>query len=99
LNERIRELAPSSASASYDFVCECADDHCFEVVPMMVAEFDAVSAKAGRYVVARGHERPRAEDVVERHERYVVVSRPLPAAQTATAARADQGGSDHASSG
>jgi ATP-binding cassette, subfamily B, bacterial len=99
LNERIRELAPTSASASYDFVCECADDHCFEVVPMMAAEFDAVSAKAGRYLVARGHERPGAEEVVERHGRYLVVSRPVPAEEAAAASSGGQPGSEEASSG
>jgi ABC-type bacteriocin/lantibiotic exporter with double-glycine peptidase domain len=76
LNERISELEASSASS---FVCECANDHCFEVVTMTAADFDALSAKPGQYLVALGHERADSDEVVEQHERYVVVSRPLPA--------------------
>jgi len=46
-----------------------------------------VSGKSGWYLVARDHEREHrgAEEVVERHERYLVVSRPLPAEQAAAA--------------
>jgi ATP-binding cassette subfamily B protein len=101
VNERIRELETPSASGSYDFVCECADDHCFEVVTMMAAEFDAVSGKSGWYLVARDHERERrgAEEVVERHERYLVVSRPLPAEDAAAAASGGRRGSEDTSSG
>jgi ABC-type bacteriocin/lantibiotic exporter with double-glycine peptidase domain len=83
INERIRELEASSASESCDFVCECADGHCFEVVTMKRAEFDAVTATPGRHLVARGHERPVGEEVVERHDRYLVVSRPSPADEAA----------------
>jgi hypothetical protein len=32
----------------------------------------------GQYLVALGHERADSDEVVEQHERYVVVSRPLP---------------------
>jgi hypothetical protein len=69
LNKRIRELEATSASASCDFVCECADDHCFEVVMMKAAEFDAVIAKPGRYLVANGHQRPNGEGLVQQHDR------------------------------
>jgi ABC-type bacteriocin/lantibiotic exporter with double-glycine peptidase domain len=69
LNKRIRELEATSASASCDFVCECADDHCFEVVMMKAAEFDAVIAKPGRYLVANGHQRPNVEGLVQQHDR------------------------------
>jgi ABC-type multidrug transport system ATPase subunit len=89
-NERIRELEASSTSASGDFVCECADGHCFEVVTMKAAEFDAVTAKPGRYLVARGHERPGVEEVVAQHERYVVVARQLPTEKTTAASSGAQ---------
>jgi hypothetical protein len=69
LNKRIRELEATSASASCDFVCECADDHCFEAVMMKAAEFDAVIAIPGRYLVASGHQRPNVEGLVEQHDR------------------------------
>jgi ATP-binding cassette subfamily B protein len=98
VNELIKELEASRASASYDFVCECADDRCFEVVTMKAAEFDEVTAKSGRYVVAGGHERRGAEEVVERHERYLVVSRRLPASEAAAAPSRGQRGSEEASS-
>jgi hypothetical protein len=99
VNERIRELEAPSASGSYDLVCECADDHCFEVVTMMAAEFDAVSGKSGWYLVACDHERRGVEEVVERHERYLVVSRPLPAEQAAAAASGGRRRSEDTSNG
>lgn len=99
MNQQIRELEASRASTSYDVVCECVDDHCFEVVTMKAAEFDAVTATPGRYVVARGHEHAGAEEVVERHERYLVVSRPLPAKEAAAASSGGQRDSDQAGIG
>src|SRR4029450_11530959 len=89
-NERIRELEASSTSASGDFVCECADGHCFEGVTMKAAEVDAVTAKAGRYRVARGQGPRGVEDVRAQHERYVVVARQLPTEKTTAASSGAQ---------
>src|SRR5215204_565641 len=99
MNERIRELEASSPSGSCDFVCECADGHCFEVVTMKAAEFDAVTAKLGWHLIARGHERPVGEEVVERHAHYLVVSRPLSAEQAAAAASGGRRASEDTSGG
>jgi hypothetical protein len=65
----------------------------------MAAEFDAVSVRSGWYLVARDHERRGAEEVLERHERYLVVSRPLPAEQAAASASGGRLHSEDTSNG
>ena len=74
VNERIRELVASWAS-TYDFVCECLDERCFVPVAMTAPEFDAVCADVDIYIVAPGHERPGADEVIQASGHYTLVSR------------------------
>ena len=55
------------------FRCECGDQGCTFAVRLTVAEYESVRAYATRFVIARDHENPESEHVVEEHERFAVV--------------------------
>jgi hypothetical protein len=55
------------------FVCECALRSCDATIELTRAEYDRVREQPILFAAAPGHEIPDVEDVVERHERYVVL--------------------------
>lgn len=56
------------------FVCECGRLGCNEIIELLPSEYEAVRADARRFVVRNGHE-TGPEDVLEAHERYLVVAK------------------------
>jgi len=56
------------------FLCECLRADCNELVELGAGEYEAVRADATRFFVLPGHEL-ELDAVVERHDRYLVVSR------------------------
>jgi hypothetical protein len=72
VNERIREFEPVKAGGEYDFVCECLDDTCTEVMQLTWQEYESGHVEPGQFAVLPGHERER-NDVVLRTERYFLV--------------------------
>jgi hypothetical protein len=55
------------------FVCECALRSCDATIELTRAEYERVREQPILFAAAPGHEIPDVEDVVERHERYVVL--------------------------
>jgi hypothetical protein len=70
LNERFATMLPIS-----DWICECADETCFQTVSLTVAEYEAIRAHPARFPVLPGHARPDVETVVEVNERFLVVEK------------------------
>ena len=56
------------------FRCECGDEACTCEIELTVAEYESVRAYATHFVIARNHENPESEQVVEEHERFAVVA-------------------------
>jgi hypothetical protein len=73
VNERIRELAPANGEA--EFLCECGDADCVEPIVMSLVQYEAVREEGSRFVVRPGHEVPDIENVLERVNRFTVVSK------------------------
>jgi hypothetical protein len=71
VNERIRELHPGGALV--DFVCECNDESCADLVPLSLDEYSEVRSVATSFLVAPAHERLGDGQIVGRYERYLVV--------------------------
>ncbi len=71
--ERGRDLADEERVIK--FVCECGDAGCTRLIGLTVAEYEAVRTNPRRFAVLGGHDVGEAEDVVERHERYIVVEK------------------------
>ena len=73
-----REMFDDGPDALAPFLCECPDRRCTHVVRLTPAEFEAASSVEGRFVVLPGHEgRMLGGDVIERSDRFTLVSRAL----------------------
>jgi hypothetical protein len=71
------EVLGDEPEAVAPFLCECADRRCTHIVRLTPVEFEAASSVEGQFVVLPGHEgRVRGEGVIERGERFTLVSSP-----------------------
>lgn len=59
---------------SVPFICECADPSCTQVLPIDLADYEAVRRNPRRFLHADGHDDGLGEPV-ELHEGYVVVEK------------------------
>jgi predicted ThiF/HesA family dinucleotide-utilizing enzyme len=57
------------------FVCECGRLGCNKLIQLTRAEYEAVRQNPRRFAILDGHEIPEAEEIVERHDRYLVVEK------------------------
>ena len=57
------------------FVCECGRLNCTRLIQLTRAEYEGVRAHPRRFAIVEGHEIPETEEIVERHERYLVVEK------------------------
>jgi hypothetical protein len=57
------------------FICECGRMGCTRMIELTRAEYEAIRANPRRFAVLAGHEIDDVEDVVERHDRYLVVEK------------------------
>jgi len=71
VNERVKELVPSEAGI--EFICECGYDECIERVPLSSDEYERVRSDPVEFFVKPGHETPDVEEVVETHDRFLLV--------------------------
>jgi hypothetical protein len=76
VNERIAsEDHDTTTPHELELVCECSDRECLKVLRIDVAEYEWLRSSPRRFAVLPGHEAPAVEDVVERHDRFVVVEK------------------------
>ena len=78
---RFREINESAqpqreSQGAGRFVCECADRSCSTFIEVSPAVYAEVRANKRRFIAAPGHELPDVEEVVERHEGFVVIEKP-----------------------
>jgi hypothetical protein len=81
VNERIEELATSTAFPS--FICECPDLACAEKLQVTLTEYERVRSIPNQFIVATGHEVLRVERVIVETNRYVVVAKLSPGTEVA----------------
>jgi hypothetical protein len=62
-------------SGRLSFVCECGRLNCTRLIQLTRAEYEGVRAHPRRFAIVEGHEIPETEEIVERHERYLVVEK------------------------
>ena len=74
VNERVAELV-EDAAVPPEFVCECGRHGCAERVPVPLDEYERVRAHPRRFLVARGHERPEVEKVIDERDGFLVVEK------------------------
>ncbi len=75
VNERVAEAAQRFESDEAEFVCECADPACTQPVSMKLEQYEAIRADPTRFAVARGHEVPDIEKIVEDAGEFLVIEK------------------------
>jgi len=76
VNERIASAGHDPAIPhELELVCECSDRDCLKMLTIEVAEYEWLRLNPRRFAVLPGHEAPAVEDVVERHEHFVIVEK------------------------
>jgi hypothetical protein len=87
VNERIESAATKLSPMFTEFMCECADDTCFEHVSLTLEEYTSIRNSGPTYFVVRpGHTNSEIERVVGGEaDRYDVVQKLGTAAEVATA--------------
>ena len=63
------------ADSALEYVCECGDDNCNQLVRMTREDYSHVRQNPTHFLVLPGHEEPDAEVVVEDHGTYRVVEK------------------------
>jgi hypothetical protein len=79
-NERLRRAADSHGFRLGDrapFVCECADEHCYEIVMLALADYEHIRAHPTWFLLVAGHEEEDAglERIVDAEQGYAVVEK------------------------
>ena len=59
--------------ATNPFRCECGDNACTCAIRLTAAEYESVRAYPTHFAIARNHENPESEQLIEEHERFAVV--------------------------
>jgi hypothetical protein len=78
-NERRAELEHEAHVSQDDrvpFVCECDHPSCAHAIVMRLDEYEQAVKPPDQFVVRPGHEDPAVERIIERHDGYIVVSKP-----------------------
>jgi hypothetical protein len=57
------------------FVCECGRLRCNRLIQLTRADYEDIRENPRRFAIIDGHEIPEAEEIVERHYRYLVVEK------------------------
>ncbi len=85
INERLeQDLAQLGIGGLQEFVCECGDRDCSEIVRLTLPEYEHTRSHPRWFFVVPGHVYPEVEDVVERHDRFELLEKVGATAQIAT---------------
>ncbi len=57
------------------FLCECGRLGCNKLIQLTRAEYEGIRANPRRFAILDGHAILEAEEIVERHDRYLVVEK------------------------
>ena len=62
-------------SGLLSFVCECGRLNCTRLIRLTRSEYEGIRENPRRFAIVEGHEILEAEEIVERHDRYLVVEK------------------------
>jgi hypothetical protein len=93
VNERLRELGEgfSLVSELGDFVCECGNTACAELIRMTLPAYEQLRSNPKHFIVVKGHEEPGYEKVVSQEDDYYIVEK-LPGGPAEIAVKEDPRG-------
>jgi hypothetical protein len=67
--------AGQESSGLLSFVCECGRLNCTRLIQLTRPEYEGVRENPRTFAIVEGHEILEAEEIVERHDRYLVVEK------------------------
>jgi hypothetical protein len=75
VNEQVRELNRGFGveETTMTVICECGDGSCTERIEISTPAYERIRGDSRDYVIAKGHEIPDVETVVQETESYDVV--------------------------
>ena len=75
INEKIEDLNETFGlvTETMTVVCECGQLECTEQIELEIPTYERVRADPTHFVVLPGHEIPDVEQVIEEHERFLVI--------------------------
>ena len=74
-----KNILKTSAEGRYEeahFICECGEISCEAKISLPVETYRAIRQNKLHFFVKPGHEIPKAETVLERHESYCLIEKP-----------------------
>jgi hypothetical protein len=76
-NQRLHDVVETQLpeSKSVAFICECADDQCFERVEVGLAQWQAVADQPYYFLIVAGHPRVDGEHVIDTLGPFEIVSK------------------------
>jgi len=79
VNEQIVKMTDRFRAqlSEIDIVCECADTTCVGSIRINATTFAGIDRDTGKFLVLPGHEDEQVEQVLEKHEGYYVVLKPI----------------------
>jgi hypothetical protein len=77
VNEQIRDLNRDfgAEQGSMSVICECGHADCTQRLEIGVSDYERVRGDSRHYVIAKGHEIPDVERVIEQTDGYDVVQK------------------------
>jgi len=76
VNRNILETSAEGRWEEAHFICECGELSCEERISLPVETYRAIRQNKRQFFVKPGHDAPKAEKVIERHESYALVEKP-----------------------
>ena len=70
---RARTTPASTNGGERSFRCECGDPQCELAITLTPSEYERVRGRTTHFAVARNHENPEREAVVEENARFTIV--------------------------
>jgi hypothetical protein len=79
VNEQILQMTERFRAqlSDIDIVCECAVASCVGTIRITAQDFTQLRREEGTFFVLPGHEDAEIEEVVGRHNGYVIVRKPI----------------------
>ena len=75
-NEALRKaIGDNRSQREFPFLCECADQECFDEIDLTLAEYADLRSNAARFAVRHGHDRAQVEQVVGETDDYSIVEK------------------------
>jgi hypothetical protein len=76
VNESLRAgTTVADSETRFPFCCECGRIGCSQLVELALPEYEAVRSQPRRFLVVDGHQIDAVEDIVARHDGYLVVQK------------------------